>query len=104
MAHTALIRIFKVNEARSGNKDGRAWEMQDAECALLTEAGEVDQIGVLMVPKELRNNVKPGDYTGTFALKPDLRSRRIEAVLTGLTALPNGWNRSRGQSQASQAA
>lgn len=81
----SILRILKVNEARSGNKDGRAWEMQDAECLLLKDDGEIDQVGVLMLPKELRNNVKPGDYLGTFSLRPNMASRRIEAVLVGLT-------------------
>lgn len=81
----SILRILKVNDARSGNKDGRAWEMQDAECLLLKDTGEVDQVGVLMLPKELRNKVSPGDYLGTFALKPNMSSRRIEAQLVGLT-------------------
>jgi hypothetical protein len=81
----SILRILKINEARSGNKDGRPWEMQDAECLLLKDTGEVDQVGVLMLPKELRNKVQPGDYLGTFALRPNMASRRIEAQLVGLT-------------------
>lgn len=84
----AIVQIIKVNEARSGNKDGRAWEMQDAECILLNEKGQPEQVGVLMVPKELRGKVQPGTFTGAFALRTSLRDRRIEAVLTGLTPLP----------------
>ncbi|PZQ77138.1 MAG: hypothetical protein DI563_04855 [Variovorax paradoxus] len=84
----AIVQIIKVNEARSGTKDGRAWEMQDAECILLNENGEPDQVGVLMLPKDLRNNVQRGVYTGVFALKASLRDRRIEATLTSLTPLP----------------
>lgn len=83
----AIVQILKVNEMRTGNKDGRAWEMQDAECLLLTEEGHVDQVGVLMIPKALRGNVKPGTYTGSFSLQPD-RERRINAVLVGLNPLP----------------
>lgn len=81
----SILRILKVNDARSGVKDGRTWEMQDAECLLLKDTGEVDQVGVLMVPKELRGTVTPGDYLGTFSLRPNMASRRIEAVLVGLT-------------------
>lgn len=86
----SLIQIFKVNELRKGVKDGREWQMQDAECALLDQEGVIQQIGVLRIPKDLRDQVKPGIYSGSFALKPDLRSRIIEAVLTGLTAVPDG--------------
>ncbi|PYE79684.1 hypothetical protein [Xylophilus ampelinus] len=84
---TALIQIIKVNDARSGSKDGRAWEMQDAECLLLAEDGSPQQVGVLMLPKDLRNKTAPGTYTGSFALSAGLRDRRIEAILTGLTPL-----------------
>ena len=84
----AIVQIIKVNEARTGNKDGRAWEMQDAECILLNEKGQPEQVGVLMIPKELRNKVQPGIFTGAFALRTSLRDRRIEAALTGLTPLP----------------
>ena len=97
---TSILKIIVVNEARSGTKDGRAWEMQDAECVLLNEDGSPRQVGVLSIPKELRGKVQPGDFTGSFALKPDLRSRRIEAVLTGLTPLPQNWHRKGGQAPA----
>lgn len=82
----SLIQIIKINEARSGSKDGRAWAMQDAECILLTEDGEPDQVGVLQLPKNLmgENAPKKGTYLGTFALAAGMRDRRIEARLTGL--------------------
>ena len=79
----SILQILKINEARKGVKDGREWEMQDAECLLLKETGEVDQVGVLRLPRELRSEAKPGVYLGTFAMRPD-RERRIQAVLTGL--------------------
>jgi hypothetical protein len=80
----SIIQIIKVNELRTGNKDGRTWEMQDAECILLNDDGDVESVGVLQLPKELRGNTKTGTYLGTFALRPNLSTRRIEAVLTGL--------------------
>jgi len=84
----SLLQILKVNEKRSGEKNGRKWEMQDCECILLTDAGEPDQVGVLMLPKDLVGNVTPGRYTGAFALKADLMTKRIEARLTSLVAVP----------------
>lgn len=86
----SLLQILKVNDPREGVKDGRAWSMQDAECLLLKETGEVDQVGVLRIPRDLRGKVAPGIYLGAFALRADMASRRIEAVLTGLQpyALP----------------
>lgn len=80
----AIIQIIKVNDVKNGTKDGRAWEIQDAECILLTDDMKPDQVGVLTLPKDLRGKVAPGVYTGSFTLKSDLRTRRIEAVLVGL--------------------
>lgn len=80
----SILQILKVNDERSGTKDGRAWTMQDAECLLLKDTGELDQVGVLQIPRDLRGKVQPGVYLGTFALRPDMASRRIQAVLTGL--------------------
>ena len=87
----ALIQIFKVNEPRSGvnTKTGRAWSMQDAECALLSDDGAVSTVGVLLLPKTLSGDAapKPGIYTGSFSLEANME-RRIEARLTALTAVP----------------
>lgn len=83
----ALIQIIKVNELREGVKDGRAWQMQDAECLLLNDDGSPASVGVLSLPKNLRGENAPrvGTYTGSFSLQAGLRDRRIEAVLVGLT-------------------
>ena len=86
----SIVQIFKVNEPRSGEKNGRKWMMQDAECALLNETGGIEQVGVLMLPRELVGDKapKPGVYTGTFSIRAGLRDRRIEAVLDALTLIP----------------
>lgn len=83
----SFLQILKLNEARSGIKNERKWEMQDAECIIFDEAGAVDQVGVLMIPKALMGKVEPGTYSGSFALRANTSrdgQRRIEAVLTGL--------------------
>ena len=82
----SILQILKVNELRTGNNKttGKPYEMQDAECLILNDDGSVDQVGVLQVPKDLRGKVTPGTYLGSFALRPDMASRRINAVLTGL--------------------
>lgn len=86
MAITSILKIIKINELRKGSKDGREWAMQDAECILLDDNGEEQQVGVLMLPKHLRGDAAPGRgiYLGSFALQAGMRDRRIEAVLTGL--------------------
>jgi hypothetical protein len=87
----SIIQILKLNEARSGEKNGRPWQMQDAECLLLNEDGTVNQVGVLMLPKDLMGKVQPGTYMGSFALRADTSregQRRINAILTGLNPMP----------------
>lgn len=86
----SLLQIVKVNELRSGSKDGRAWEMQDCEAILLNDDGTPAQVGVLQLPKDLRGKAQPGTYTGSFSLRANLSTRRIEAVLVGLTPVPRG--------------
>jgi hypothetical protein len=82
----SILQILKVNELRKGvsKTTGRPYERQDAECVILKDTGEVDQVGVLQIPRDLLEKVVPGVYLGAFALRPDLASRRINAVLTGL--------------------
>jgi len=86
-----IIQILKLNELRSGNKDGRDWKMQDAECILLNDDGSVGEVGVCSLPKDLIGNVSAGHYTATFTLRANKGregGRRIEAQLVGLTAIP----------------
>lgn len=87
MAIASILQILKVNDKRSGVKDGRPWEMQDAECVLLDDAGVMQQVGVLQLPKHLMGDTAPfpGVYLGAFALQAGMKDRRISAVLTALT-------------------
>jgi len=82
----SILQILKINDAREGvsQKNGKPYRMQDAECLLLKDTGEVDQVGVLQIPRDLLGTVNPGVYLGSFALRPNMASRRIEAQLTGL--------------------
>lgn len=86
----SVIQVLKVNDTRKGvsRKTGNPYEMQDAECLLLTADGVIDSVGVLQVPRELMGKVEKGTFTASFALRPNMSSRRIEAVLTNLTPLP----------------
>lgn len=92
MALTSIIQILKVNEKREGVKDNRPWAMQDAECVLLSDTGEMEQVGVLQLPKNLMGDAapKPGTYLGAFALQAGMRDRRIVAVLTALQPYDTG--------------
>lgn len=86
MPLTSIIQILKVNEKRTGEKNGRPWAMQDAECMLLSDTGEVEQVGVLQLPKDMMGDSAPkvGIYLGSFALRAGMQDRKIAAVLTGL--------------------
>lgn len=86
MALTSIIQILKVNDKRTGEKNGRPWAMQDCECALLADTGELEQVGVLQLPKDMMapNDPKPGIYLGSFALRAGMQDRKISAVLTAL--------------------
>lgn len=90
MALTSIIQILKVNELRKGNKNGRDWAMQDAECMLLTDTGELEQVGVLQLSKDMMGDAqpKPGIYSASFALRAGMQDRKIGAVLTSLTPYP----------------
>lgn len=84
------IQIFKLDEVKKGTskKTGNPYEIHSAQAALIDSAGNVDTVGVLDIPPDLRGKVTPGLYTGSFAMKTNFSSGRIEAVLTGLTPLP----------------
>lgn len=92
-AFTSIIQILKVNELREGKArvTGNDYRIQDCECILLTDAGEVGEVGVLSLPRDLVGNTKPGIYSATFALRANKGregGRRIEAVLTALMPHP----------------
>lgn len=82
----SILQILKVNDLKKGTskKTGQPYEMQDAECLILKETGEVDQVGVLRIPKDLRGQLVPGVYLGRYALRPDMQTREIVPVLVGL--------------------
>lgn len=83
-----LIQILKVNAVRNGvsKKSGKAYSMQDAECAVLNEQGAIEHVGGFMLPKEMTGDKapQPGTYMATFALGVD-QERRIVARVTALS-------------------
>ncbi|MDH1476626.1 hypothetical protein N5F13_19185 [Comamonas thiooxydans] len=88
MQHSSVVQILKVNDSRSGvGKNGKAWTMQEAECILIDGDGQVSQVGVLDVPKDMIGHISPGNYTATFTLAAHYQTRKIESRLTGLTRI-----------------
>ena len=84
-----FLQILKLNPIREGvgKTSGQPYRMQDAECLILDDKGDVDQVGVLMLAKDQVGVTQPGIYLGSFAMRANTSEkgqRRIEAVLTGL--------------------
>jgi hypothetical protein len=94
-----FLQILKLNDVREGvgKASGKPYRMQDAECLILNDTGEVDQVGVLMLSPEQVGKTETGTYLGSFAMRANTSregQRRIEAVLTGLTPVrktPKGF-------------
>ena len=89
MSMSQFVQILVVNPLREGvgKASGNAYRMQDCECLLLSETGEVVEVGVLMLGKEQVGVTQPGTYAASFSLRADKSKdggRRIGAVLTGL--------------------
>lgn len=92
---TSILNIIKVNEpksgvVKSGPRQGSNWERQDCECIILKDDGSVDQVGVLVLSKDMRGKVVPGTYIGHYCLRPDMKTREIEPVLTALVPYTTG--------------
>lgn len=80
----SIVQILKVNEVQEREWEGRKYKVQDCECVLLNDAGEPEQVGVLKVPQDLHGTFTPGVYIGSFAMRPDRKTRVLGAVLVGL--------------------
>lgn len=81
-----ILKIFKVDEPKKGisSKTGKPYEIHSAQCALLTDAGELDQVGVLDIPPSLRGKVTVGTFVGTYAMGVNFSNGKIGPVLTDL--------------------
>lgn len=92
---TSIINVIKVNEVKSGvvksgPRQGAQWERHDCECIILHDDGSVDQVGVLVLNKDLRGKVVPGTYIGHYALRADMKTREIQPVLVSLVPYSAG--------------
>lgn len=80
----SILQILKVNPVQDREWEGRKYQSQDCECVLLNDQGQPDQVGVLRVPQDLLGKFQPGVYIGSFAMRPDRKTRVLGAVLVGL--------------------
>jgi len=87
----STIHVFKLDEVKKGvsKKTGNPYEIHTAQTALIDAAGNVDTVGVLDIPPDLRGKINTGRYTATFAMKTNFQNGRIEAALVGLLPLPD---------------
>lgn len=68
MAHSSTVQVFKVvNEARK-TRDGKDYQVRMAECALLTDDGEVEVVGPIRLSEDLIKDLKPGFYRAGFSM------------------------------------
>lgn len=89
MSMHALIQILKVGALQDKTFEGRSYQVQEAECLLLSEAGEVESVGVLRLSKDFQKDPPAtGTYTAKFALAVSPKDRKIGALLVGLTPVP----------------
>lgn len=89
MQHSSVIQILKINDPREGvGKTGKPWKMQEAECVLIDGDGQVSQVGVLDVPRDLIGTIQPGTYTATFSMRAHYQTRKIGSELVHLTPVP----------------
>jgi len=81
-----ILQIFKIDEPKKGtsSKTGKPYEIHTAQCALIAETGELDQVGVLDIPPALRGKVGPGLYRGTYAMGVNFQNGKIGPILTEL--------------------
>ena len=101
---TSIIQVLKLNDPREWKFEGRSGVSHSAECLLLSQEGTVEQVGVLNIPRDLVEKVKVGVFTGSFALRANPASRKIEAVLTDLTPVPSTGTKAPAASTAKAAA
>jgi hypothetical protein len=89
MSLTSIIQIIKVGAVQDKKWEGREYQVQEAECLLLDENGEVESVGVLRLSEKFRKDppVK-GTYTAVFSLVASPKDRRIGALVTGLAPVP----------------
>ena len=63
-----FMQVLVVGEKRSGIKEGRPWQMQEAQTMLLDQDGTVLQVGVYSLKRDEIDKMTPGLYAPRYAL------------------------------------
>lgn len=91
MTMSSLIQILKVGAVQDKKWEGREYQVQEAECVLLNQDGELESVGVLRLSEAFRKDPPArGTYQAVFSLVASPKDRRIGAIVTGLTPVPAG--------------
>ena len=91
----AIIQIMHVNEVKRGTArvSGRPYELQTAYAMLLTEDGQPEAVGELLIPRDQTGDIKPGMYTGNYQFgvdeKKNIGARLVSLIPTVITATSN---------------
>lgn len=100
----SILEILVINtKSGKSKKTGNDYSIPEAQCVLKNDDGSVAAVGVLVIPKHLEEQAKPGSYTGSFALEAATfgeNQGRIVAKLVGLTPLPADYFRKATRSAA----
>ena len=80
----SIVQILVAGPVEDREYEGRKYKSQSCECVLLNDDGTPAQVGVLRVPQDMLGEVKAGVFIGSFAMRPDRKTRVLGAVLTGL--------------------
>lgn len=82
----SFIQILVAQKPNEGvGKNNKPYKFQNADCVMLDEDGVMLQVGVMRVPNDLIDKVKPGVYQPGFGIRVDFQSREIKPVLMSLT-------------------
>lgn len=88
----SILEILVINtKTGKSKKTGNDYSIPEAQCVLRNDDQSVAAVGVLVIPKHLEEQAKPGLFTGSFALEAATfgeNQGRIVAKLVGLTPLP----------------
>ncbi|WP_454903229.1 cellulose synthase [Variovorax gossypii] len=88
----SILEILVINtKTGKSKKTGNDYSIPEAQCVLRNDDQSVAAVGVLVIPKHLEDQAKPGLFTGSFALEAATfgeNQGRIVAKLVGLTPLP----------------
>lgn len=87
MNASSKIQILVVGPVQDKTWEGRAYQIQEAECVMLNDDGSPQGVAVLRLAETMRgiNAPKPGLFTASFTLRANPKDRRLEASLAGLT-------------------